>query len=258
MEKYDISSKPGHGIALIIHNHDWKTDVRDGSENDEIAFKHIAEMLNYTIIPTKSNLKADEMREAMKNAATKVTSSHDSFLCFITSHGTNCGLLGVDNMTVTVNELADLVGHRNCPNLTNKPIIFFIQACRGDDTPNHVVWDSIGSGSGAHQLSSQDKMQFDHQVSGIPPTADYLFAYCTTPDTRAMRTPATGSFYVKILHEMLIKYASKLGLYEILLKVHNELATNKCYVYKHGDAKDKVYRQMGQIVSTLRKKVYFK
>ena len=81
-------------------------------------------------------------------------------------------------------------------------------------------------------------------------------AYCTTPSTKAMRTASTGSYYVKVLHEMLTKYASKLGLYEILLMVHNELATNDKYVYEYGDCR--TYRQMGEVVSTLRKKVYFK
>ena len=260
MDKYSISTRTDHGIALIIHNRKWKADPepRVGSEKDVHAFQEIAKMLNYKIV-VEEDLTGKGMCEVMVRVGTMVDGSHDSFICFITSHGSNLGVLGVDEEPINVTHLADLIGPQKCPKLTNKPKIFIIQACRGTDLHNEVQFDS-NDPSDPTPIKNEE-IQFDGKMRGIPPTADYLFAYCTTPSTKAMRTASTGSYYVKVLHEMLTKYASKLGLYEILLMVHNELATNDKYVYEYkfeGDEKWRTYRQMGEVVSTLRKKVYFK
>ena len=102
----------------------------------------------------------------------------------------------------------------------------------------------------SHQHAMQERANI-----AIPPMADYLFAFCTTPRAIAMRSSTSGSFYVKILYEKLKEYSGKLSLDDILLLVHDELATSNHYAYKSEDGH--VYRQMGQIVSTMRKKVCF-
>ena len=187
------------------------------------------------------------MKAAVSKAADRVEDGHDSFICFITSHGNNDGILGVDDRVVKAAELVDIVKPGSCKKLVGKPKIFIIQACRGNEAPNQVniVFDND---------PNQPRPPPSNNIA-IPPTADFLFAFCTTPRTVAMRSDTQGSFYVKILYEMLKEHSSKLSLYEILLLVHEELATNDQYAYKKDDL---IYRQMGQVVSTLRKKVCFK
>ena len=139
VKKYDITSKPNHGVVLIIHNNKWNDDseTRKGSEMDVQRFRMIAEMFRYDYV-VETNLEAEKMRAAIARAADKVEDTHDSFICFITSHGNNSGILGVDNEVVTATELVDIVRPENCKKLAHKPKIFIIQACRGDEVPDDV------------------------------------------------------------------------------------------------------------------------
>lgn len=257
--KYNISNTSGHGVALIIHNHHWEVDYapRIGSQHDVDAFLNIVTTLNYSLMACE-NQTSIGMKEAIANVAQMITKNHDSFMCFISSHGEKGGIVGVDGGIVSVTELAYFIGPIWCPSLINKPKIFFVQACRGLDIHNHVQFDSHNPASEPAPVCGEDKnkVKFDSQVRSIPPTADYLFAYCTTPNTKAMRTEA-GSFYVQVLDKILTKYAGVLDLHDMLLMVHNELATNDQYAYKC-EGRECVYRQMGEMVSTLRKKIYFK
>ena len=248
VKKYDMSSKPKHGIALIIHNNKWNdgSEPRKGSEMDVQRFEMIVKMFRYDYT-IETNLEAEKMRAAVARAADKVEDSHDSFICFITSHGNNSGILGVDDEVIMARELVDIVGPDNCKKLANKPKIFVIQACRGDETPTEIMFDKKELAGSYH---TQEKASI-----AIPPMADYLFAFCTTPRAVAMRSSTSGSFYVKVLHDKLKEYSGKLSLDDILLLVHDELATSNHYAYRSEDGV--VYRQMGQIVSTMRKKVYF-
>ena len=58
---------------------------RIGSEKDVHAFQEIAKMLNYKIV-VEEDLTGKGMCEVMVRADTMVDGSHDSFICFITSH----------------------------------------------------------------------------------------------------------------------------------------------------------------------------
>ena len=241
---YDITCKPDHGIALIINNREWPgkpNRMRHGSEHDVEAFKDVVDHFKYTVT-VRENLTAEQMKAAVEDAGKAATPNHDSFICCIMSHGDNEGIEGVDRKEVTMEELALLVGPKKCPNLVGKPKIFILEASRGQKIPQAIDFD----GTAEHK-----------KIMGIPPDADYFFAYSTTPTTMNMRRPSQGTFYTQILCEKLQKKASKMSLHDIVVCVHDKLATDNCYAYMHPRTGE-VYRQMGQVVSTLRKKVYLK
>ena len=258
---YDIARKPDHGIALIINNRDWvgkPNRTRSGSEHDVEAFKDVVDHFKYTVT-VRENLTAEQMKAAVEDAGKAATPNHDSFICCIMSHGDNEGIEGVDGSVVTVEELALLVGPKKCPNLVGKPKIFILQACRGQKIPQAIQFDTTNEPEetpSEPELSDENEIQFDSKVMAIPPDADYFYAYCTTPTTMSMRRPSQGTFYIQILCEKLQKKASKMSLHDIVLRVHDKLATDDGYAYTHPRTGE-VYRQMGQVVSTLRKKVYF-
>ena len=268
-----MSGNPKRGIALIINNEYWKNDLkgqwtRKGSKHDVKEFTSIVQDWKYEVIE-KFNLTAEEMKAAVKGVADKAKKGHDSFICCIMSHGNYMGIEGVDydskdhskcdhdsglcEWVVTVNKLARLVSPENCKNLAYKPKIFIIQACRGDEVP--VV--TRQQANRKERRSSLDRLKsfwaklVCKHIPPIPPYMDYLYAYATVPTTKSMREPAVGTVFIQTLCEVFKEHASRLSLYEMLLLVNDKMATEDRT--KAGTD----YRQMGEIISTLRKKVYF-
>ncbi|XP_030874691.1 caspase-2 isoform X2 [Leptonychotes weddellii] len=73
-----------------------------------------------------------EMQEKLQNFAQlpahRVT---DSCIVALLSHGVEGGIYGVDGRLLQLQEVFRLFDNASCPNLQNKPKMFFIQACRG-------------------------------------------------------------------------------------------------------------------------------
>ncbi len=54
----------------------------------------------------------------------------DAFICFISSHGNEGGILGSDGQTIPAEAIVDNFTNKGCT-LVNKPKLFFTQNCRG-------------------------------------------------------------------------------------------------------------------------------
>ena len=244
--EYDmaVESDKSRGIALLINNKFWKNDkegayTRHGSEKDiELISETMCSLQYHTV--TDQNLTVAQMKQAVKDASEKVKPYHKSFICCIMSHGNDDGIEGVDGMVVTATELAKCITPQN---LVSKPKIFVIQACRGEDTPRELI--------------VYDAKEDNIKVKGVPPDADYLFAYSSTPSTKSMRHITSGAFYIQLLCKYLKEHRQTCSLYEIILMVHHELATSDKYC-KDVKRIGGTYRQMGEVISTLRGKIYFK
>ena len=223
-----------HGVALIINNIEWPgINKRVGAKADADLLQKSFEAIDYQVIVAE-NLKADEMKEMLKKVcAENVRPGDDSFICYISSHGGERGVYGVDNDTVSVDELSKVLEPDECSDLRNKPKIFFIQACRGDTASEPVppIYAEI-----------------DHIVPSVPRRADFYFSYATDPDHVALRHP-----YPAFLSKYLEEHSAQLSLDEIVMKVHLKVAS-KVYDLKELGK----HEQIGQVVHTMRGPVYFK
>ncbi|XP_011409050.1 PREDICTED: caspase-3-like [Amphimedon queenslandica] len=255
---YHYTTNPGRnrGIVLIINNvkfSDKDTPNRDSSKKDEEKLKKAFDKCRYEVI-TKRNLEADTMKEAIEEVVEKdVTRDHDSFICCILSHGNPAGIEGVDGKTVTVTELANIV---NCDWLHGKPKIFVFQACRGTGMPERMVADlSIPSGS----REEEEVMVPDGRSIALPPEADFLFAFSTVENNKALRGVYSGSHYITALSNAIIDYGSKLSIDRILLVVNHKVAgePKTVEIVKDGKTETCIYHQMPEIRSTLRGYFYF-
>ena len=250
---YPMSAKPGRGLALIINNVKWNQDVdpdnkhgRSGSVQDAARLKSTLEKLHYTV-DLRLNLESHQMKESLSELARRASKTHDSFVCCILTHGDTNGLEGVDGIHVPVGELATLVNCKNCPNLYEKPKIFFIQACRGSEIPEPVA---IDNSKGASDIVVMDGRK------SLPPEADFFFSFSTCHDNIATRGIYEGSHYIKELCKVLSSHASSLSLYDLILLVHREMTKKEFQV--HVDGRQSLFKQMPEIVSRLQGKVYFK
>ena len=237
---------------MVISNEDWigdKSAKRDGTSTDLDAIKKTMEKMNYTVM-IKKNLKAAEMKECLSKVGASIgfLSEVDSFICFILSHGNDKGIEGVDKEHVSIAELTESLESNKCSALKGKPKIFFIQACRGTLLPDQVKLDNTSQ-------PQPDEIVMDGKISAIPPGADFFFGYSTVGNNVALRRTLSGSFYIQIICSVFDKYADKLSLHDMMMLVHQTLATDDKYKYDLGQV---TYRQMAEMVSTLRGNVFFK
>ena len=226
------------------------------------------------------NLTKQQMETLFKTISKGDFETYDAFICFISSHGNEGGILGTDGQVIPVEEIVDqFKASRKFPSLINKPKLFFTQNCRGPRKEEGVVVELDGDkgdepedGDGTDDdgtvddefddESDDDGERDDEEESDnakvpmtIPTTADVLVAYSTVNRYKSVRDTKSGSWFITVLTQVFDKYAKNTDLTDMLATVNKEVAKKKSKKQK----KSKFGRkQMPCFTSTLRKRVYFK
>ena len=242
-EKYHMDKTP-HGIAVIINNSVFHSAVptedplpdRRGSQVDEDNLRVTWEYLRYDVRILK-NLTASELTRQLMQIALQNHEKYDSFVCCILSHGYLDGVYGTDSKPVKINDIASLFKGNFCPTLADKPKLFFIQACRGDDEDRGVVVQKDAKGD------SDDAIRHS-----LPSEADFLFGYATPPGNVSWRSPRYGSWYISKLCEVFVDYAPQQDLLSMLTIVNHKVS--EAYTTQG-------YKQCPAPVTLLRKQVWF-
>ena len=245
-----MSTKQNHGIALIITNINWQKDTkfkdRPGAEDHEKRLSETFEKLGYNVVPNR-NFTGQEMKDCLSSVAKfLINREHDSFICCISSHGDASSIVGVDGALVKVGDLAKIVNGSGCPKLNGKPKMFFIQACRGKEASEPVPLDNGGSGA-----TEVDALK-DSGKRSLPSEADFFFGFSTCQDKVAVR-----SAYIKVLCDTFNDHASHMSLYDMMVLV-NDKVSQPTYQVQLSGANTEDHQQIPEIVSRLRRKVFFK
>ena len=84
----------------------------------------------YKVVIEK-DLEAAKILETVQKTAKKISNlqKSSSFVCFIGTHGDKGKIYGSDSKSIDLKEVTDAFKADNCPCLTGKPKLFFIQAC---------------------------------------------------------------------------------------------------------------------------------
>ena len=193
----------------------------------------------------RRDFTGEKMIECLSNVAEySITDDHDSFVCCISSHGDASSVVGVDGALVKVGDLAKIVNGTGCPKLNGKPKMFFIQACRGEEAC--VPVDNAGSGA-----TEVDILEGSGKRS-LPSEADFFFGFSTCQDKVAVR-----SAYIPVLCKTFDLHAAHMSLYDMMVLVNDEVSQTK-YKVKLLSGKTEDHQQIPEIVSRLRRKVFFK
>ena len=96
-------------------------------ENLHNTFEKLGFKVNFYF----ENLKAEQMRTKLEIVAEEDHSSYSCFVCCITSHGTEKGIVGTDENIVNIRDLTSHLCASKCKSLAGKPKLFFVDACRG-------------------------------------------------------------------------------------------------------------------------------
>jgi hypothetical protein len=156
----------------------------------------------------------------------------DSLVVVVLTHGDTEELLGTDNLRLKIRDVLEIFNNRNCPNLRDRPKMFFLQACRGDKFDH-----------GIEKVTSKfDAITFtDEEVTERRPTpaptvslprfvqqrdasySDMIVSYSTVYGFVSLRNEAFGSWYCTALAYTLVEKACDTELLDILRDVDREV-----------------------------------
>ncbi|XP_008935934.1 PREDICTED: caspase-2, partial [Merops nubicus] len=131
---YKLISEP-RGLALILSNVHFSgendLEYRAGGDVDCTALEMLFKQLGYQVTVFHDQ-SAQEMQCALERFSKLPDHQNvDSCIVALLSHGVEGGVYGSDGKLLQLQEVFRFFDNANCPNLQNKPKMFFIQACRG-------------------------------------------------------------------------------------------------------------------------------
>uniref|UniRef100_A0A1I8JUX2 Short caspase n=1 Tax=Anopheles funestus TaxID=62324 RepID=A0A1I8JUX2_ANOFN len=250
-EKYN-TTYPNLGIALVINQVNFKRmDKREGSDKDRDNISSALERNGFDV-RVFNDLTREDLIAMLKMIASEDHWQNSCLVVVVMTHGEKDVLYASDNV-YPVSELWEPFVGDACPSLLEKPKLFFIQACRGNNLDDgvkllKVVTDTVDARSSP-----------EPQPYVIPTMADLLVMYSTYDGHYSWRNPVNGSWFMQSLSYVLERNAhsdKEKDLLQLLTAVSRKVA----YQYQSNvpnklkmDAK----KQMPCIVSMLTKEFYF-
>ncbi|NXE07254.1 CASPA protein, partial [Lophotis ruficrista] len=187
---------PHRGFCLVINNvnFDRSLQERKGSCKDAGELKRVFTWLGLDV-KTYTNLTSQEIKDLMRSwQHSQDHKDRDCFICCILSHGESGAIYGKDEELVPIRTIMSYFTARRCPQLAEKPKLFFIQACQGKEIqcPVYVEADA--------QIPDLSSMQQSVSPSeSIPEEADFLLGMATIDGYVSFRHVQQGAWYIQAL-----------------------------------------------------------
>lgn len=207
------------GKALIINNQNFIDPnlKRNGSDKDVKSLKKLFKELKFDV-NVFNDLKIIEMRRIIGEYSSFDYTNDDCFVCVFMSHGNDGILLGSDEKKIQIEKLVE--PFKECPSLIEKPKIFLIQACRGDEN-----WGAYNFNQDSDQLNET----LSSETSKIKQESDYLFIYSTIRGYVSMRDKKQGACFIQIFCEILSTYREE-EFCQILVMINNRVSAEEYQV----------------------------
>ncbi|XP_060092912.1 caspase-2 [Heteronotia binoei] len=253
---YRLISRP-RGLALILSNVHFSgekdLEFRSGGDVDHAALQKLFEYLGYQVFVRHDQTVQEMQEELEKFSKNPAHREVDSCIVSLLSHGIEGGVYGVDGKLLQLSEIFRLFDNANCPRLQNKPKMFFIQACRGDETDRGV--DQIDGSERADSPGCEEsdaKVQ-DNSKLRLPTCSDMICGYACLKGTAAMRNTKRGSWYVEALTSVFAESSRNMHVADMLVKV------NRLIKHREGYAPGTEFhrcKEMSEYCSTLCQDLY--
>lgn len=114
----------------------------------------------------------------------------DCFVFCVLTHGKFGAVYSSDGTLVPIREITSHFTAQQCPGLLNKPKLFFIQACQGEEIQSSVCIEADAINSEPAHPPLQDS---------VPVEADFLLGLATVPGYVSFRHKTEGSWYIQSL-----------------------------------------------------------
>ncbi|XP_063150785.1 caspase-2 [Candoia aspera] len=253
---YKLKSQP-RGLALILSNvhfsNETDLEFRSGGNVDHAALDMLFKHLGYQVV-VRHDRTAQEMQEELGNFS-KHPAHRDLDSCIVSllSHGIEGGVYGVDGKLLQLQEIFRLFDNANCPNLQNKPKMFFIQACRGDETDRGVDQIDGNDRASSPGCEESDANKKENPKLRLPTCSDMICGYACLKGTAAMRNTKRGSWYIEALTSVFAEDARNKHVADMLVKV------NRLIKHREGHAPGTEFhrcKEMSEYCSTLCQDLY--
>ncbi|KFQ84531.1 Caspase-10, partial [Phoenicopterus ruber ruber] len=238
---------PHRGFCLVINNvnFDRSLQERKGSCKDAGELERVFTWLGLDV-RTYTNQTSQKIKDLMRTwQHLQDHKDRDCFICCILSHGESGAIYGTDEELVPIRMIMSHFTAKQCPQLAEKPKLFFIQACQGKEIqcPVYVEADA--------RIPDLSSMQ--HCVSpseSIPEEADFLLGMATVDGYVSFRHIQQGAWYIQALCSKLQLLVPRgEDILSILTEVNEDVGRR---VDRLGTKK-----QMPQPAYTLRRKFIF-
>ncbi|NXY45937.1 CASPA protein, partial [Ceuthmochares aereus] len=238
---------PHRGFCLVINNVNFGSSLpkRTGSCRDAEELQRVFTWLGLDV-KIYEDLTSQQIEDLMLTwQRLPDHKDRDCFICCILSHGESGAIYGNDAKVVSIRKIMSHFTAKQCPQLAEKPKLFFIQACQGRaiQCPVYIEADA--------QTPALSSMQQSLSLSeSIPEEADFLLGMATINGYVSFRHTEEGTWYIQALCsnlQLLVPRGE--DILSILTEVNEEVGRR---VDRLGTKK-----QMPQPAYTLRRKVIF-
>ncbi|XP_068978873.1 caspase-3-like [Bombus flavifrons] len=237
-EFYPMNNR--RGKCVIFNNETFnEMEKRDGTKNDEEAIKYTFTNLGFEVIP-HSDLDYVGIMEIAANLSANNYEDYDCICIFILSHGTSGEYVYAKDYPYRISDIWGRFTADNCPSLTGKPKLFFIQACKGKNPMQ-----------GIRVKSANDSVQKSYT---IPTHADFLYGYSCVEGHYSFRG-LEGSCYIQTLCEVINEHWRNMDLLKMLTIISRKVAFE--FEVAHNSSFLNETKQMPTFSSTLTRDLYF-
>uniref|UniRef100_A0A8C3S2R3 Caspase-8 n=1 Tax=Chelydra serpentina TaxID=8475 RepID=A0A8C3S2R3_CHESE len=188
---YDYTSE-SWGMSILTH--------RVGGAGSMFWVRLIASCQDAINRTRKCSLVDAEIKNLMQEwRSSKDHRDRDCFVCCILSHGESGLVYGTDEQEVPIRTIMSYFTARQCPQLAEKPKLFFIQACQGKEIQQAVYIEA--------DAQNPDLLPIQQRVSpseSIPEEADFLLGMATVDGYASFRHIQHGTWYIQALCNKLL------------------------------------------------------
>ncbi|XP_076010937.1 caspase-2 isoform X2 [Genypterus blacodes] len=270
-QSYRMSSSP-RGFALVISNVTFDPcaapdlDTRKGGEVDDEVLRKVFTELDYPVT-VRRDLTAQGMRACIEAFCRRPEhQTVDSCVVCLLSHGVEGAIYGTDGQLLQLDWVFQAFDNAHCPLLQNKPKMFFIQACRGEEmdcgveqidgpartcSPSCEQLDAGREGEG--DAGSRPRGEVGRPRIKLPQRSDMICGYASLKGTAAMRNTKRGSWFIQELNTALRLRARDTHLADILVQVNRHIKEREGYA--PGTAHHRC-KEMSEFTSSLCKEFY--
>uniref|UniRef100_A0A3B3C298 Caspase 2, apoptosis-related cysteine peptidase n=1 Tax=Oryzias melastigma TaxID=30732 RepID=A0A3B3C298_ORYME len=270
-QSYRMNSSP-RGLALVISNITFdpcassELDPRKGGEVDDEVLRKLFTELDYSV-NVHRDLTAQDMKMCIENFCRRPDHQNvDSCVVCLLSHGVDGAVYGTDGQLLPLDWVFEAFDNAHCPLLQNKPKMFFIQACRGDemdcgveqiDGPARTFSPTCEQrDAGREEQGDADGRQrasTGRQRIKLPQRSDMICGFASLKGTAAMRNTKKGSWFIQELNTALRLNARDTHLADILVQVNRRIKEREGYA--PGTAHHRC-KEMSEFTSSLCKDLY--
>ncbi|TMW51873.1 hypothetical protein DOY81_003040 [Sarcophaga bullata] len=259
-DEYNCNN-PYAGIALIFNHKDVRGNIRRlGTEQDRDAMEKTLQNYGYDV-RVYNDLKVNELTDVLQKTAQEDHTNNDCIIVVVMSHGME-GKVYARDLPYPVERLWNPFLGENCKSLINKPKLFFIQACRGENVEKAVQYYRKPSAS----LEVQANLEWEKTRTityAIPNTADLLVMYSTFEKHCSFRNIENGSWFIQSLCSVLDEASVTVAMSERgaeLLRLLTAVNRKVAYEYQSNSKYEALHqmKEMPNFLSTLTKTFYLK